>query len=283
MAASTYNSVNKALLGVSTSPVRYKDVDVYLQGSYRNDTNIRSDSDIDVVVELNSTWSRNLLRLSPYEAELYKSTYPRATYLWEDFRSDVLAALRSYFGSDYVSEGNKSLKIAGGTGRLPADVVVCQEHREYRRFYGAYDQEYVEGIKFWSRREGREVINFPKVHYENGVNKNSSLRTGGAYKPTVRVFKNARAYLSKQGVLRDELAPSYFLECLLYNAPDGAFKGTRHEIFFNILKWLHGTDLSDLWCQNEQTLLFGAIPEQWNMADARELVAALIKLWNEWS
>lgn len=282
-AASTYNSVNKALLGVSTSPVRYKDVDVYLQGSYRNDTNIRGDSDIDVVVELNSTWSRNLSKLSSYETELYKGTYPTATYLWEDFRSDVLAALRSYFGQESVLEGNKCLKIVGGSGRLPADVVVCQEHREYRRFYGTYDQRYVEGIKFRTRKERREVINFPKVHYENGVMKNSVRRTGGAYKPTVRIFKNARTYLSKQGVIRDDLAPSYFLECLLYNAPDRAFSNARHQTFLSILQWLHSAELSNLWCQNEQTLLFGPTPEQWNTTDGRELIAALINLWNGWS
>lgn len=125
-AASTYNSVNKALLDVNTSVVRHKDIDVYLQGSYRNDTNIRGDSDTDVVVELNSTWSRNLSRLSAYEAELYKETHSPATYLWEDFRSDVLKALRSYFGNDMVSEGNKYLKIAGDSGRLPADVACAR-------------------------------------------------------------------------------------------------------------------------------------------------------------
>lgn len=282
-AASTYASVNKALLGVSSSPVRTKDIDVYLQGSYRNDTNIRGDSDIDVVVELNATFSRNLSKLSAREIELYKSTFPQASYLWEDFRSDVLTALQNYYGHQIVSEGNKCLKIAGSSGRLPADVVVCQEHREYQRFYGISDQRYVEGIKFWTRKEGREVVNFPKVHYENGVQKNHAWRTGGVYKPTVRVFKNARTYLSKRGYIRDDLAPSYFLEGLLYNVPDGAFSGTHHQTFFNVLSWLHSAGLQGLWSQNEQTLLFGPSSEQWNTGDAQELIAALIKLWNDWA
>jgi Nucleotidyltransferase domain len=282
-AASTYDSVNKALLGVSTSLIRYRDVDIYLQGSYRNDTNIRGDSDVDVVVELNSTWSQDLSRLTAYEMGLYHKTYSSATYLWEDFRADVLEALKDYFGRKSVSEGNKCLKVAGSSGRLPADVLVCHEHREYRRFYNAYDQQYVEGVKFWTRKERREVVNFPKVHYENGVKKNSAWRTNGAYKPTVRIFKNARTYLSQRGVIRDDLAPSYFLECLLYNAPDGAFSGTHHQTFLNVLNWLYSADLSSLPCQNEQTFLFGPTPEQWNTTDARELVAALIELWNEWS
>lgn len=282
-ATSTYHSVNKALRAVESSPVRYKDVDVYLQGSYRNDTNIRGDSDIDVVVELNSTFSGNLAELSAYEAELYKGAYPNATYLWEHFRADVLKALRVYFGHANVTEGNKCLKIVGGSGRLPADVIVCQEHREYRRFYGVNDQAFVEGIKFWTRKDGREVVNFPKPHYENGVGKNSAGRTGGAYKPTVRMFKNARTHMSKRDLIAADLAPSYFLECLLYNVPDWAFLGSRSDAFFNVLRWLYSTDLSSFYCQNGQTLLFGPASEQWNTADASRLVGALTALWNGWS
>ena len=282
-AVGTYASVRKALLEVTTSPVRHKDVDVYLQGSYRNSTNIRGDSDIDVVVQLNSTWSRDLSSLSGYEAELYRGAYPDATYLWHQFRRDVLSALRGYYGRQAVSEGNKCLKIAAGPGRLPADVVVCQTYRKYRHFYGIHDQSYVEGIMFWDLKDNREVVNFPKVHHDNGAKKNGPGRTGGGYKPTVRVFKNARTHLVKRGEIGEGLAPSYFLECLLYNAPDGLFVGTHHRTFLNILNWLYAVELSGLWCQNGQTPLFGPTPEQWDLGDANKLVAALIRLWNGWS
>jgi Nucleotidyltransferase domain len=282
-AVGTYASVRKALLEMTTSPVRYKDVDVYLQGSYRNRTNIRGDSDIDVVVQLNSTWSRDLSGLSGYEAELYRGAYPNATYLWHHFREDVLSALRGYYGREAVSEGNKCLKIAAGTGRLSADVVVCQTYRKYERFYGIHDQSYVEGIKFWDRKDGREVVNFPKAHHDNGAKKNGPGRTGGGYKPTVRIFKNARTHLIKRGEIEAGLAPSYFLECLLYNAPDSAFSVAHHQTFLNVLNWLYSVDLSSLRCQNEQTLLFGPTPEQWNTTDARALIGALRRLWNGWS
>lgn len=282
-AVGTYASVRKALLEVTTSPVRYKDVDVYLQGSYRNSTNIRGGSDIDVVVQLNSTWSRDLSGLSGYEAKLYRGTYPNATYLWHHFREDVLSALRGYYGREAVSEGNKCLKIADGTVRLPADVVVCQTYRKYERFYGIHDQSYVEGIKFWDRKDGREVVNFPKAHHDNGAKKNGPGSTGGSYKPTVRIFKNARTHLVKRGEIEAGLAPSYFLECLLYNAPNGLFVGTHRQTFLNILNWLYAVDLSGLWCQNGQTLLFGSTPEQWGLGGAQKLVAALIRLWNGWS
>ena len=39
----------------------------YLQGSYRNDTNIRGDSDVDLVLELNSVFKHDASVLSEYE------------------------------------------------------------------------------------------------------------------------------------------------------------------------------------------------------------------------
>ena len=130
-AQTTYESIQSAL-SADTSSIRYKDYDVYLQGSYRNSTNIRGDSDVDVVVQLNSTWQRDLSALSASEKAHYRLSYPNATYLWNDFRTDVLNTLRVYYGLSSVSEGNKSIKLDGGSSRLPADIVVCLQHRQSR-------------------------------------------------------------------------------------------------------------------------------------------------------
>ena len=65
-AKSTADSVKNAL----SSYDNWKDgVDfkVYLQGSYKNSTNIRGDSDVDVVAQLNSTfYSNNLIDIISY-------------------------------------------------------------------------------------------------------------------------------------------------------------------------------------------------------------------------
>lgn len=57
--------------------------DFYLQGSYWNDTNIRGDSDVDVVLELNSIFNYDATALGEYDRNRlsasfddYKSTYP---------------------------------------------------------------------------------------------------------------------------------------------------------------------------------------------------------------
>jgi hypothetical protein len=256
--------------------------EVYLQGSYKNSTNIRGDSDVDIVVQLNSTFQGNTSALSEYEKNLYEAAYSNATYSWENFRIDVLKVLRAYYGASAISEGNKSLKVASGSGRLPADVVVCLQYRKYQGFRSIKDQQSVEGIVFYTRRENRRVINFPKPHYDNGVEKNAKLSTNSWYKPTVRVIKNSRTYLIDHGVVVKDLAPSYFLECLIYNIPDEKFGSSYQDTFCDVVNWLVKVDFDDFVCQNGQLLLFGNTPEQWSIDNAKRLTQELIELWNNW-
>ena len=280
-ARATHVSIRNALRA-DNSPIKNKDFEVYIQGSYKNSTNIRGDSDVDVITQLNSSFRRDLTALSNDERTLYKQAHSDATYLWKDFRADVMQALQSYYSSSSISEGDKSLKVAGGSGRLPADVVVCLQYRKYLRFQSLDDQQYVEGIAFYALREGRWIINFPKPHYNNGVNKNSQSRTNGWYKPTVRCFKNARTYLVENREIDETLAPSYFLECLIYNVPDAKFGINYQNTFVNVINWLAEADFNDLVCQNEQLLLFGSIPEQWSIENANGLIQNLVRLWNNW-
>jgi hypothetical protein len=280
-AKATYDSIRTALTA-SGSPVKDINFEVYLQGSYKNDTNIRGDSDVDVVCQLNRTIRYDISELTTEETALYEAKITKPTYRWGDFRADVLTALRAYYGAGAISEGNKSVKIASASGRLAADLVVCMQYRKYKSFQGPSEESFVEGIVFYEQRGGREIINFPKIHYDNGVEKNSESRTNGWYKPTVRVFKNARTYLIGKGLLSETIAPSYFLECLTYNVPDNAFEINFQNTFCKVVNWLQNAELSELLCQNKQQSLFGDTPEQWSIDSAKHLLAKLINLWNNW-
>lgn len=125
-AKATADSIKNALNSYSYWP-RGIEFEVYLQGSYKNDTNIRGDSDVDVVAQLNSTFYSNLSE----EQKRILGLTP-ASYDWSDFQSDVLQALKTYYGQGQITEGNKSVKIKANNGRLPADVVVCCQYRRYR-------------------------------------------------------------------------------------------------------------------------------------------------------
>jgi hypothetical protein len=278
-AKATHESIRNAL--DSYERPNSVNFEVYLQGSYKNSTNIREDSDVDIVVQLNSTFQGNTSALSEYEKNLYEAAYSNAAYSWENFRTDVLKALRAYYGASAISEGNKSLKVASGSGRLPADVVICLQYRKYQSFRNIKDQQYVEGIVFYTRENCR-VINFPKPHYDNGVEKNAKLSTNGWYKPSVRLFKNARTYLIDHNVIAKDLVPSYFLECLIYNVPDEKFGSNYQGTFCDVVNWLAKADFDDFVCQNEQLLLFGDTPEQWSIDNAKRLMQELIELCNNW-
>jgi hypothetical protein len=264
-AKTTADSVKNALNSYNSWPDGIN-FEVYLQGSYKNDTNIRGDSDVDVVAQLNSTFSSNLsedqkrtLGLSP------------ASYIWSGFRADVLKVLKDYYGQSLITEGNKSLKVKASNGRLPADVVVCEKYRKYKT---VSNYDFIEGMCFWSTNDNRQIINYPKRHCDNGVSKHQNSNQW--YKPVVRLFKNSRGYIS------GDSTPSYFLECMLYNVPDSNFGTNYQDTFCNIVNWLNKADLDSFICQNGQLKLFGITPEQWDTTQAQEFINNLISLWNNW-
>lgn len=279
--STTYHSVQNAL-AAATSPIRNAAYEVYLQGSYKNDTNIRGDSDVDVVVQLNATFGYDVSKLDHEQKAAFETAYPEnATYQWTHFRSDTVRALRSYYGNSAVTEGNKSLKLVPASGRLAADVIPAIHFRRYSSFYAAYSEHHVEGIKFWSQNDGRSIINFPKLHYDNGVAKQS--RTNGRYKQTVRMFKNARTYLIDHGTISGDLAPSYFLESLLFNVPDAKFGLTLEDTFVGTFSWIWLEAPPDSFvCQNGQLPLFGPAPEQWKALKANQFLTAIKQLWENW-
>jgi len=274
-AQQTHESIRNALNHYQwASGITYE---AYLQGSYRNSTNIRGDSDVDLVVELTSVFYSNLT-----EEEKRQLGVTPAGYSCYEFRKDVIAILSSYYGSQYVdTSGSKSIKLLPNSGRLKADVVVAVTYRHYEQM-----RLIAEGMTFWRFPDWQQIYNFPKLHYRNGANKNSQQQARRCYKPTVRVFKNARNRIIGTNSLLLGRFPSYFVECLLYNVPSGKFSTSFQSTFVSSLNWLNNELNNDNWenflCQNEMYYLFGNSTVQWNIIDAREYVTQLINLWNSW-
>jgi len=277
----THKSIRAAL--ASYEPLQRRDYEVFLQGSYRNATNIYGESDVDVVAQLNSSFQYNLLNLTEGEQQQFQRDFPSAaTYTWSEFRKDVLAALVRYYGPRLVKEGKKCIKVLRDGNRLDADVVVCMQYRNYQRYtYGA--RQFVEGMTSYVPSETRWVVNYPKEHIRHGSDKNSATRDW--FKPTVRMFKNARARLVDDHIIERAVAPSYFIECLVYNAPNEAFGGTWQQAYYDVLCALSRimtTNSSWCVCVNEMVYLFGNTPEQWSTYNAITFLAALHAQWDNW-
>jgi predicted nucleotidyltransferase len=287
LSKTTYASI-KTALEASTSPIAQKisngSIEVRLQGSYANDTNIRADSDIDVLVRLVHTFNSNKDTLEIDQRILHDSCYVNATYKWSDLRNDVISALVSYYGSSTIDvSGKKSIKVLkGNSGRVPADIVPVLTYREYKYFFGSQDSQHSkdEGVCFHRMDTNDLVINYPKQHLDNGSVKHQN--TNFHFKRQVRIFKNAKSYLVDKGYLNKGDAPSYFLQSLIYNVPTDFFIGTDTDVTLNILRYLSSNDISKFIMQNRKYLLIGTGDVQWNINDANKTVVALCNLWDNW-
>jgi len=278
--AAAYTSI-KAALAHERSRVRAMNPEIYLQGSYGNSTNIYADSDVDVVVQYNSAWYPDVSKLPAAQQQVYQSAYSNSAYVWKQFQADVIESLRAYYGVAAVVPGNKAIKVRVPNGRT-VDVVPAFQFRQYSLFQSPAVELHIEGVRF-EDKSGRVVVNYPKLHIENGEAKNGQARTSGRYKQTVRMFKNARNCAIERRILAADAAPSYFIECVLYNVPDTYFSGARQVTFSGIVDYLNSTlQVDGAVCQNGQIKLFGNAAEQWDVAKGAALVSALISLWNNW-
>lgn len=260
--------------------LRNRQYEVYLQGSYKNSTNIRGGSDVDVIAQMNDAFGWNKHELPENQQRAVDEAYEDASHSLEDFYKAVLAALHRHFGDDSVRPGNKAIKVKRASNRLPADVVVCQQYRRFNYFHSRNNHSKVEGIKFVTRRDRRTIINYPKPHYENGTRKNG--RCSASYKAGVRILKHARDAIIQRGWMSSSAVPSYFLECFAYNAADRCYSGSWRSLYQAVLADLAQGDYSDYICQNRVRPLFGPSYDQWDVTNAKLLVTNLERLWREW-
>lgn len=253
--------------------------DVFLQGSYRNSTNIYGDSDEDVVAMLTDTYMPEYGALDAYTRSAIEDNSSSATYTLTDFRRDVANAVRRAFPSHNITEGGKSIKIPRTRTNIPADVVPCLEYQLYlppQTLLG--DASHVDGIWLWDVQRGHAVTSYPKQSYDNGVAKHG--RTNQWYKPTVRIFKNARGWMEDNGLIQSGTVSSHAIECLLYNVPDQQFGSSYGDTVVSVVNWLNGADLTNFVCQNGIQGLFDS--GRWTQKNARAYIGALIQMWNQW-
>jgi len=262
-----------------SSQLSVHDFETFLQGSYANTTLVRGSGDVDIVVRLNETWSSDLSRLGPVEQERYQNNTSSASYSWAEFRSDVLDVLRSTYGAGAIAEGDKAIEVHTDSLPMGADVVVCLQHRLYTSM-PAYPGEFETGIAFWTLSGNEKIVNFPEQHIDNGSTKQS--RTNDRYKETIRMFKNVRNEMDDRGLLAKDRAPSYFIECLLYNVPASAYTYDLQDRYVSIVQHLQGDSIGDYACQNELLPLFGSDSTQWSTRDANAFVRNLARLYDNW-
>ena len=68
----------------------------------------------------------------------------------------------------------------------------------------------------------------------------------------------------------------------MYNVPDRLLGRSYQSAYSSTLYWLSGNDLSRFSCQNKLGPMFHGGPDSWNERDARTLIDALIKQYEDW-
>jgi len=190
---------------------RRNNIEIFIQGSYANNTNVRSNSDVDVCVMIKKPF------FSSYPDGWEKEDYGfiKGNYGFNSFRLDLLNALNNKFSD--VEIGNKSLKLPSNSYRVETDAIPTFQYRNYRH-NSSYDPDsFVEGVKFYSSNN-EIVVNYPKQHIENGKEKNRV--TQRRYKRLVRVVKRIRHQMIKENQPVDNAISSFLIECLIWNLPD---------------------------------------------------------------
>ena len=199
----------------------YRRIKLFVQGSYANNTNVRTKSDVDIAViqeEVFRTEYRGATSIFPQKDEDYRfSIVPRAT---KSFKDEVQDCLEAVFGRD-VERKDKSIKVHGNTYRKDADTVPCLRYRDYRKDYNKDPENYIGGIVIYSDA-GETIINYPEQHIENGREKNRN--TNHHYKKMVRIIKKMRYLMIESGnayyTSAAEGVSSFVLESLLWNIED---------------------------------------------------------------
>ena len=275
----TYAAIKNTLEAANT-PYANKNYKVFLQGSYGNATNIYSESDVDVVIVLDDCFQHDLTALSDSEKEAYYNAYSDATYSYAHFKRDVLKVLTNKFGTD-VNTRDKAIAISANGSRRNADVIAAFQFRRYYKFNGIRDQSYDEGICFYNKK-GDRIANYPRHHSANLTSQHQA--SSKRLKPMVRILKNIRGKLVDANLIKKGIAPSYYLEGLLYNVPSEKFSNSYQDSFVSAINWIQeNADKSNLVCANEQYyLLRKNFHTCWDPANCEKFLEVAIKFWNEW-
>jgi len=252
-------------------------IEVFAQGSYRNNTNVRLQSDVDICVRLMDVFFTDFNSASGLTREMVGLN--DAKYPYSQYKNDVEKALINKFGKDSIKRGNKAFDVHANSYRVDADVVACCEHRRYttQKVNGEY--HYLSGAELQPDNGGR-IINWPHQHYENGVAKNNA--TGYRFKYIVRGLKRLRNEMADKGIAAATPIPSYLVECLVWNVPNRSFGQSNYiSDVANVLEYTINSTADDAGCSewgevHELKYLFRGF-QPWTLQQAHDFLGAA---WN---
>lgn len=283
LSSNAYHFIKEHLFELPFVVAHHNDFEAFLQGSYANATNIKRDSDVDIVLLYNGIFRYDDKALSDDSKRARNSYYSRAAMSFKQCKDTIYVQLRNLLSQHSrvknVIYNAKSIKIILQTPNIEVDVVPCFLYKKYRSFSlqnPDSESHYTAGIAFDNTDNGDVIVNYPKQHIENGQKKNKLAN--GQYKVTIRFIKKIKSLSVDKQIIDEQLASSYFIENLLYNVPNNYFESSCIKTFDNVLSYLAKSDLNAFKCQHEQWKLFGNNSTQWDLRKAEIFIQFLKKV-----
>lgn len=254
----------------ASEKLKCRNIKVFAQGSYRNRVNVKKDSDVDIGVLCYDTCFPEYPD-DNVKAVLAKNFVP-ATYEYATFKNELEEALVEYFGRASVTRGKKAFDVKANSYRVESDVAAFFEHRRY-----SSTTNYLSGIEMIPDDFNPSMIrNWPEQHYTNAVVKND--QTNRRYKRIVRILKSLSNEMASKGFQSAEKAPSFLIECLVWNTPNEHFANYTYTANVRAaLAHLFNNTMNDEKCNewgevSELKYLFRS-SQPWTRVDAHKFVS----------
>ena len=258
----------------SHEPLKNIELEVFGQGSYANNTNVRLNSDIDINVRYTGGFYFYLPQ-DKSEEDVGIDHLSNSEYTYSNFKDDVYDAMVAKFGENDVNRDDKCIKIKGNTYRIETDVVPTWN---YRRYEGSGD--YVLGARFWTDK-GKCIDNYPKQHIENGIAKNNN--THRRFKRLTRLHRKLRYQMIDDGIPVSHSITSFLLECLIWNVPNSVMNDYDNwtdrlkESIRHIWKMTKEQSTCKEWGEVSELLYLFHSERKWTYKDVNSY---MVTLWN---
>ena len=282
ISSEAYHFIKSHLFKLPFVIEHHNNFEAFLQGSYANATNIKNDSDVDIVLKYDNIYQCDNTSLSEREKKEFNEYFNDAQLTFKEYKDTIFTQLKKELSGlsrvRSIEYKPKSIKISLQNPNIDVDVVPCFEYRKYSSF-SINDplnvDNYIEGISFYNTIDNSFIVNYPKQHIKNGECKNNKYNTDGRYKITIRFMKKIKSILVDNYLISEKKVSSYFIENLLYNVPNYCYNNSCMETYKNIVNYLSTAPLNTFICQHKQWKLFGSESTQWNIEDAKLFVRLL--------
>lgn len=253
----------------ASSKLKDRNIKVFPQGSFRNRTNVRRESDVDVGIVCFDTF------FEIYPEGTTRETFGNipASYVYSQFKNEVGEALADYFGASAVTRGNKAFDVKETSYHIEADAAPFFEHRRYSR-----DGAFVSGVELRPDNGMPErVINWPEQHYGNGNAKND--RTRRSYRALARILKNLRNDMDDARIGAAAPIIGFLSECLIWNVPDenfahSTYSGDLHAALTFLYNNTKGDAACNEWGEVSELKYLFRTGQKWTRQQANDFILA---------